>query len=181
MKRLIAIVGATCSGKTTLAHGLVAHGCAQVISTTTRDPRPGERHGHDYWFVDDLEFLELKFRGDLVEEAFFGGRFYGISRSALYAAFGQSDTAVAVVTPEGRLALERWCAEHRVAFRSVFVTARASVLRKRLKRERPDGAARRRDLLEQVRQWRRRAHYDLVLPGRRAATAAEEVLAQQPA
>ena len=181
MRQLIAIVGATCSGKTTLAHRLVEQGCAQVVSTTTREERPGEIHGRDYHFVDEERFLEMKVRDRLIEEAFFGGHFYGVSHDALHAAFEQSDAVVAVVTPEGCTALRRWCAENDTGFRSVFLTAKAGVLRERLRRERPDGEARQRDLQEQVRKWRGRADYDLVLPGRRAAAAAEEVLGRAAA
>ena len=181
MKQLIAIVGATCSGKTTLARRLVERGCAEVVSTTTRPVRPGECHGRDYRFVKQDEFLRLQHDGKLVEIARFGGHFYGVTGQALRAAFARSDTAVAVVTPEGCLALQRWSAKRHVAFRSVFLTARASVLRARLKRERPDGEARLCDLLEQVRYWRKRTAYDLVIPGRRAAAAVDEVLARQSA
>ena len=181
MKQLIAIVGATCSGKTTLARRLVERGCAEVISTTTRPARRGELHGRDYWFVEQDEFLFLQYDDKLVESACFGGHFYGITKKALRAALTRSGTAVAVVTPEGCVALQRWSAMRNVEFRSVFLTARASVLRERLKRERPDGEARIRNLLDQVRCWRKRTTYDLVIPGRRAATAVDEVLAPQPA
>ena len=181
MKQLIAIVGATCSGKTTLARRLVEHGCAEVVSTTTRPARPGERPGRDYWFVEQDEFLRLQYDGNMVEIAGFGGHFYGVTRKALRTAFTHSDTAVAVVTPEGCLALQRWSAKRNMQFRSVFLTARASVLRERLRRERPDAEARFCDLLEQVRYWRKRTAYDLVIPGRRAAAAVDEVLAPQPA
>ena len=181
MKQLIAIVGPTCSGKTTLARLLVERGCAEVISTTTREQRPGERHGQDYWFVEPDEFLAMQSNGALIEAACFGGHFYGVSQAALRAAFTRSDTAVAVVTPDGCVALQRRCAKRGVAFRSVFLTARTSVLRERLRRERPDGQARLRGLMEQVRHWRTRAAYDLVLPGRRAASAVDEVLAHQAA
>ena len=181
MKQVIAIVGATCSGKTTLARLLVQRGCAEVISTTTREARPGELHGRDYWFVEQEAFLAMQYNGALIEVAYFGGHFYGISQEALRAAFTRSDTIVAVVTPKGCLALQRWSAKRDVAFRSVFLTAKASVLRERLVRERPDGQARLRGLLEQVRHWRKRAAYDLVLPGQRAASAVELVLGEVPA
>lgn len=179
--RLIAIVGASCSGKTTLARRLVERGCAQVVSTTTRDSRPDERHGRDYWFVDEEAFAVLRARDAFVEAATFGGDAYGVTRAALRTALEQSDVAVAVVTPEGCNALKRWSDDNGVAFRSVFLTAKAKVLRKRLRRERPDGEARQRFLLEQVRQWRTRATYDLVVPGRRAAEAAEAALAPHAA
>ena len=178
MQRLIAIVGATCSGKTTLARHLVERGCAQVVTTTTRAPRAGEMQGRDYWFVEEAYFEALREQHQLVEEARFGGQSYGVTLEALCAAFEDANDVVAVVTPDGMRALRRWCARHGLAFRSVFLTVKPSVLRRRMLRQRPDGTARLRELLEQVRSWPTSATYDLILPGRRAATAADEVLGQ---
>lgn len=181
MQRLIAIVGATCSGKTTLARHLAERGCAQVITTTTREPRAGEMQGRDYWFVDEEYFDALREQGQLVEEARFGGQSYGVTLEALCAAFEDANDVVAVVTPDGMRALRRWCARHGLAFRSVFLTVKASVLRRRLLRQRPDSATRLRELLEQVRSWPTSATYDLILPGRLTATAADEVLGKSVA
>ena len=75
------------------------------------------------------------------------------------------------------MALRRW-AEGRddVDFRSVFLTAPTRILRKRLNEERPDAPSRQRELLEQVRDWRKRAVYDQVLSGRRAVKTPELLL-----
>lgn len=178
MSKLIAITGATCSGKTTLAREMVAFlGCAQIISTTTREARPGERHGTDYWFVTREDFETTSEEGRFVEETTFGGDRYGITRESLDKAMEHSPVVVAVVTPEGCMALRRW-AEGRddVDFRSVFLTAPTRILRKRLNEERPDAPSRQRELLEQVRDWRKRAVYDQVLSGRRAVKTPELLL-----
>jgi guanylate kinase len=37
------------------------------VSVTTRRPRPGERHGVDYFFVDDAEFDRMVGAGELLE------------------------------------------------------------------------------------------------------------------
>jgi guanylate kinase len=37
------------------------------VSATTRDPRPGEREGVDYFFVDDAEFDRMFADGELLE------------------------------------------------------------------------------------------------------------------
>ena len=39
------------------------------VSATTRPPRPGERHGVDYFFISDEEFSELAKTGGLLEWA----------------------------------------------------------------------------------------------------------------
>ena len=47
------------------------------VSYTTRHPRPGERDGVEYRFVDRAEFIRMIEAGDLLEHAEFAGNFYG--------------------------------------------------------------------------------------------------------
>ncbi len=68
-------------GKTTLVEALAAsHPFHFSVSATTRDPRPGEVHGEDYFFVDDAEFLRRIEAGELLEWAVYNGRRYGTPR-----------------------------------------------------------------------------------------------------
>lgn len=53
------------------------------VSATTRKPRPGERHGVHYFFVDDEEFDKLIANGELLEWAEFAGNRYGTPRRAV--------------------------------------------------------------------------------------------------
>ncbi len=53
------------------------------VSVTTRDPRPGEVHGDDYYFVDDAEFRRRIRAGELLEWAEYNGRRYGTPRGAV--------------------------------------------------------------------------------------------------
>ena len=50
------------------------------ISFTTRAPRPGERNGREYHFVDRADFLARRARGEFLESAEVHGNFYGTSR-----------------------------------------------------------------------------------------------------
>jgi guanylate kinase len=52
----------------------------QSVSATTRTPRPGERNGVHYFFVDDAEFDRLVETGELLEWATFAGNRYGTPR-----------------------------------------------------------------------------------------------------
>jgi len=73
------------AGKTTIVRRLMEEekGLAFAISHTTRSPRPGERDGHDYYFVDREEFLRLRDTGEFVEWAEVHDNFYGTSRGML--------------------------------------------------------------------------------------------------
>lgn len=73
------------AGKTTLCKELVATvpGLYPSISYTTRNPRPGEVHGRDYYFVTEQIFHEMVRRNDFAESARVYGHFYGTPRQAL--------------------------------------------------------------------------------------------------
>ncbi|MCQ4044181.1 guanylate kinase [Streptantibioticus rubrisoli] len=53
------------------------------VSVTTRKPRPGERDGVQYHFVDDDQFDKLIANGELLEWAEFAGNRYGTPRQAV--------------------------------------------------------------------------------------------------
>jgi guanylate kinase len=72
------------TGKTTLARRLVEDDdYAFSISATTRKPRPHERDGVDYTFVDRGRFEEMVGAGELAEWAEVHGQLYGTPRSQL--------------------------------------------------------------------------------------------------
>lgn len=50
---------------------------AYSTSMTTRQPRPGERNGKDYYFVDPETFEKAEKNGELLESAEFVGNRYG--------------------------------------------------------------------------------------------------------
>jgi len=56
---------------------------ALSVSATTRDPRPGETQGEDYWFLSDEEFDRRVAAGDFVEWAEYSGKRYGTLREEL--------------------------------------------------------------------------------------------------
>ena len=71
------------AGKTTLADRLLKKEDQMTlsVSATTRERRPGEVHGQDYYFVAEDEFFRMRDAGDLLEWANVFGYFYGTPRS----------------------------------------------------------------------------------------------------
>ncbi|GIX32978.1 MAG: guanylate kinase [Lysobacterales bacterium] len=69
------------AGKTSLVRALIERDPAVRLSVshTTRPPRPGERPGVDYHFVDEARFLDLIARGAFLEHAEVFGARYGTS------------------------------------------------------------------------------------------------------
>lgn len=85
MARVFVITGPSGVGKGTLIQGLMRR-LPQLqlsVSATTRAPRPGEREGVDYHFLDGEEFERRVRAGDFVEHADYTGRRYGTLRSEL--------------------------------------------------------------------------------------------------
>ncbi|MER6050429.1 guanylate kinase [Streptomyces sp. NPDC001793] len=83
--RLTVLSGPSGVGKSTVvAHLRKVHPEIWLsVSATTRKPRPGERHGVQYFFVEDEEFDKLIANGELLEWAEFAGNRYGTPRKAV--------------------------------------------------------------------------------------------------
>ena len=69
--RLIVLSGPTAVGKGTVEQKLLAdHPEIWVsVSATTRDPRPGEKNGVNYWFMSEDEFVAGERDGKFLETA----------------------------------------------------------------------------------------------------------------
>jgi len=71
------------AGKTSLVQALlnINPHIDLSVSYTTRNPRPGERDGHDYHFVSRETFLAMAERGEFLESAEVYGNLYGSSQT----------------------------------------------------------------------------------------------------
>ncbi|MGC9451392.1 MAG: guanylate kinase [Oceanipulchritudo sp.] len=77
---LLVISGPAGSGKTTLCDRLLAEfpdSVRRLVTTTSREPRPGERDGVDYNFLPPHVFERKIQQGDFIEWARVHGRYYG--------------------------------------------------------------------------------------------------------
>ncbi len=76
---LLVVSGPSGVGKGTVIAGLLARRPEAwlSVSTTTRAPRPGERDGVAYFFVDRSEFENMAVNGGFLEWAQYAGNFYG--------------------------------------------------------------------------------------------------------
>ena len=69
-------------GKTTIAKMLLGRrdDLGYSVSCTTRQPRPGEVDGRDYYFMSRADFLDERERGEFAESAVVHGNLYGTLR-----------------------------------------------------------------------------------------------------
>lgn len=74
------------AGKTSLCKGITdsLENLTHSISYTTRNPRPGETDGRDYYFVSAQRFREMVLAGDFAEHAEVHGNLYGTSKRVLH-------------------------------------------------------------------------------------------------
>ena len=82
---LFVITAPSGAGKTSLIEALLKDD-AQLrlsISYTTRPPRPGERDGREYHFVDEPTFVTMLERGEFLECAQVHGNRYGTAQGAV--------------------------------------------------------------------------------------------------
>jgi guanylate kinase len=79
---LVVLSGPSGVGKSTVLRSLLARYPDRLrlsISATTRSPRPGEKHGIDYYFLSPGEFTRRRQAGEFLEccEVFGRGHWYG--------------------------------------------------------------------------------------------------------
>ena len=103
--RLVVVSGPGGVGKGTVVKALLERhpDLAVSVSATTRDPRPGERDGVEYHFLDEEAFDALVAGDGFVEWAAFGGRRYGTPWSSLNAALDRGATVVLEIDVQGAL------------------------------------------------------------------------------
>jgi guanylate kinase len=85
---LFVVAGPTGAGKSTLVAEAVSRvpGLSFSVSATTRPPRPGEREGVDYHFIDEPTFVSWIAEDAFLEHAHVYDRRYGTPRRPVEAA-----------------------------------------------------------------------------------------------
>lgn len=98
---IIALVGESASGKSTIEKDLVKLGHKKITSYTTRSIRKGEVDGVDYHYISDDEFKRLQSANFFAEVGEYRGWLYGSAKEDFV------DNSVIVLTPHGLRQVKR--------------------------------------------------------------------------
>ena len=104
------VTGPSGAGKGTLLERLLVTRpeLELAVSATTRERRPGELDGRDYWFISDEEFDRRRERGDFLEWVEFPwGQRSGTLHSEIERITGDGRVAVLELEIEGALRAKR--------------------------------------------------------------------------
>ena len=106
---LVVLSGPSSVGKDTLLEAVLGHIPDMVysVSATTRPPRPGERHGVDYYFLSDEEFRELIRNDGLLEWAEYCDYLYGTPRAFVEDMVAQGKIVISDIDIQGAEQLRR--------------------------------------------------------------------------
>jgi guanylate kinase len=107
---LIVVSAPSGAGKTTLCRQVIDRLAPTIrysVSHTTRPPRGQERHGVDYFFVDDAEFDRMVAAGELAEWATIHRHRYGTSKAEIDRALPRGVDLFLDIESDGALQIKR--------------------------------------------------------------------------
>lgn len=178
---LIVITGASGVGKGTLRERwLAGQNVFYSTSWTTREARPGERHGVDYVFVPPEVFDSKARAGGFLEHAAFVGNRYGTPIEPIEAALARGQDVVLEIEVEGAMQVKARMGEEAVL---VFIMPPSlTELRRRLEGRATETPERIEKRLRRAREEIQEAHaFRYVIVNDNLNRAVEELLAVQRA
>ena len=129
---LIVLSGPSGAGKDTVLKQLImkSSNLKLSVSATTRQPRSGEVHGKDYYFVSEREFMDMVEKGTMLEYAKYCGNYYGTPIMQLNEMLSENNDVILEIEVAGGEQIRKKCPE---AVSIFIVPPSLKVLEERLK------------------------------------------------
>ena len=107
--KLFVVTAPSGAGKTSLIDAVMREDPSLKISVsyTTRKPRPGEKDGVDYHFVDERSFRAMGERGEFLESAEVHGNHYGTAKKVILDAVARGDDIILEIDWQGAQQVRR--------------------------------------------------------------------------
>lgn len=162
-------------GKTTVCNRVIRRlsWLKRCVTATTRPPRPGERHGRDYWFLSVEEFKRRVKAKGFYEWAAVHGNYYGTPAREVEQALRKGQSLVLVIDVQGGAQVRKKCARAVLVF---LLPPSLEALKRRLSHRGKDKAevvARR--LRGARRELMAAKHYDYIVLNDRLNHAVDHV------
>ncbi len=154
------------AGKTTLCRAVTdsLENLRHSISCTTRNPRPGEKEGRDYFFVTEEKFRSSVRAGDFAEWAEVHSHLYGTSRQALDKMVANGIDVILDIDTQGAKQIRK---TYEKAIFLFILPPSLEILEERLRNRRSDDSdeikKRMRQAREEIREY---AMYDYIIVNR---------------
>jgi guanylate kinase len=129
---VLVVTGPSGAGKGTLIRELLGRvpDLEVTVSATTRDRRPGEAEGREYWFLSPEDFLARIEAGDFLEHVeYVSGHRYGTLRSELERIQSNGHVPLLELETEGALRVKSEVA----GAVTIFISATVDELERRLR------------------------------------------------
>ena len=131
-KGMIIIVSAPSgAGKTSICDALIESdkNIVYSVSTTTREPRKGEKNGREYYFVNDIEFKKMVKKNLFVEWAKVHDHFYGTSKKVLEQTINKGKDILLDIDVQGAVKIKK---QYKDALMIFITTPTLKILKERL-------------------------------------------------
>ena len=99
--KIVVLVGASGSGKTTIGKELEELGVRSLLSFTTRELREGEYNMIDYRFINDIELGHQILLDNVIEMTKYNGNTYGLLREDVKSAMGNGSDVYFICDKNG--------------------------------------------------------------------------------
>jgi len=111
---LIIISSPSGNGKDTVINALVKTipGSTRLITTTSRQPRPGNVEGVDYYFISKEKFEEKIKNNDFLEYNFYAGNYYGTEKKRLEDLLNKNTAVFSAIEVNGKRNLDKAKVKH---------------------------------------------------------------------